>query len=68
MIEDMNDAPIVQIAITRQQNGAWKVALFSERACVENFSGVESRSRVLEMVEKHLKKLAAPCKADVTAP
>ena len=57
----------VQIVITRLPNGRWKISLFSENECVENFE-ILDKERVLRIVRHTLERLRAPCKAGGTAP
>ena len=62
----MGQAELVQVVVTRLPNGSWKVSLFSENECVENFE-ILDKERVSRVVGWLLEGLSAPCKAGGTA-
>ena len=57
---------LMQIVITRLPNGNWKISLFSEDECVENFE-ILDKERASRIVWRTLERLSAPCKAGGTA-
>ena len=58
---------LVQVVVTRLPNGSWKVSLFSENECVENYEDLDSECA--SIIVKHVVgELRAPCKAGGTAP
>ena len=62
----MEHYDLVQIVITRPPNGSWRISLFSEDECVENFE-IMDKERVSRIVRRTLERLRAPCKAGGTA-